>query len=205
MIEKIESQYETAEQQKGAALLGMWIFIGTEILFFGGLFLSYTYYRVRYPQVLEQVGPQFNVALGTINTAILLTSSYFMAMAIHSIENARQRAATRYLAATVGLGLIFLAFKAREYIEDSTTLIASGPDERVMRLFFWLYYVMTGLHALHVTIGVGVISWILRRTVRGDFSSAYSTPMEVTGLYWHFVDVVWIFLYPLLYLIGRHS
>lgn len=208
----MNEQFESLEQQRSAATLGIWGFLATEVLFFGGLFLAYSFYRFTYPEEVAEVGRRLNITIGTINTAVLLTSSYFMALAVGEIENGNARQAARRLLVTIGLGVAFLLLKGGEYYDDvqrhlvpDERFFAQGPGSHAMKLFMWLYFLMTGLHALHVTIGVIAISVILWRTRRGDYSARWSTPVEVVGLYWHFVDLVWIFLYPLLYLIGRSS
>jgi cytochrome c oxidase subunit 3 len=206
----VESQFEDAIQQKESAILGMWVFLATEVLFFGGLFLTYAFYRSAYPGIFSRAGKELDVIIGTINTAVLLTSSYFVAMAVEAAERGRIKATSRYLAGSVGLGLIFLALKAKEYAEDfhkhlvpDQTFFRTGPDAPVMKLFFSIYFVMTALHAVHVTIGVGVLGTIYRRTQAGRYSAQDHNAVEIAGLYWHFVDLIWIFLYPLLYLMGR--
>jgi cytochrome c oxidase subunit 3 len=187
------------EQQADTASLGMWLFLGSEVLFFGGLFLAYAVYRISYPEIFQEAGKNLNLTIGTINTAILLISSYFMALAVHAAKTDRSRRAVVFLALTLGLGTAFLGLKAYEYADDIAQRIF--PNSSMMD---FIYYVMTGVHALHLTIGLGAVLVILVRTRRGDFSSDYYAPIEVTGLYWHFVDVIWIFLYPLLYLMDRH-
>lgn len=205
-------QFNTMEQQQEAASLGMWLFLATEVLFFGGLFLAYTVYRVTYPEAFALAGRALNITIGTINTAVLLLSSYFMALAVHAAQMNRSKRSASYLAITWSLGAIFLCLKAYEYYDDierhivpSSSIAFTGPHPEVARMLYFIYYAMTGLHALHLTIGLGVIAYILMRTLREEFSSEYHSPIEVAGLYWHFIDIVWIFLYPLLYLMDRQS
>ena len=205
-------QFDNLKQQQEAATLGMWIFLATEVLFFGGLLLTYLVYRTSYTTDFEQAGKEFNLTIGTVNTAVLLTSSYFMALAVHAARTDRSRIAARYLALTWGLGFIFLGLKAYEYYDDIIRHVVPGlpldywtTSSEAASLLYFIYYAMTGLHALHLTIGLGVIGVIFLRTRRNEFSNTYYAPIELTGLYWHFVDVVWIFLYPLLYLMDRHS
>ena len=157
-------------------------------------------------------GKALNITVGTVNTALLLTSSYSMALAVQAVRTDRGRRAAGFLAATLSLGLLFMGFKAYEYYDDIQRHLVpglsvgySGVHPEVARMLYFIYYAMTGLHALHVTIGLGLITTLLIRSLRGEFSRRYYTPVEVSGLYWHFVDVVWIFLYPLLYLMDRHS
>ncbi len=190
----------------------MWLFLATEVLFFGGLFLAYTVYRVTYPEIFEQAGKALNITIGTVNTAILLLSSYFMALAVRFAQTNRAKKSAALLAATWVLGATFLGFKAYEYYDDIRRHIVpgssvgySGPHPEVARMLYFIYYAMTGLHAFHLLVGLGVIAVIFLRTLRGEFSREYYAPIEVAGLYWHFIDVVWIFLYPLLYLMDRHS
>jgi cytochrome c oxidase subunit 3 len=208
--EALKVQFDDMEQQKEAASLGIWIFLATEVLFFGALFMGYTVYRLTYPELFAKAGKELNITIGTLNTVILLTSSYFMALAVHSIqktaeENQSRRCAT-YLWITWILGFSFLALKGYEYYDDiEKHLIPGATDSPEASLLYFIYYAMTGLHATHLTIGLGVVAVMAIRTMRGEFSSDYHTPVEVTGLYWHFVDIVWIFLYPLLYLMDRHS
>lgn len=204
-MSELQVQFDDLEQQSETATLGMWTFLATEVLFFGGLFLAYTVYRVTYPTVFSQAGKGLNVTIGTINTAILLTSSYSMALAVHAIQEGKTRASAFGLLATWLLGLIFLGLKAYEYYDDAQKHLMQNAGVSPTRLFYLIYYGMTGLHAIHVTIGLAVIAVMARRTFQGRYSNVYSTPIEVTGLYWHFVDLIWIFLYPLLYLMDRHS
>jgi cytochrome c oxidase subunit 3 len=208
----LEMQYEDLNQQSQAATLGMWLFLATEVLFFGGLFLAYIVYRVSYPTVFAKAGKELNLNIGTTNTAILLTSSYLMALSVHAIQANHKRKTASFLAGTWILGVIFLCLKAYEYYDDiekrlvpGNSIHYIGPNPEIARLFYFIYYSMTGLHALHLSIGLGIIAVMFCKTLKNEFSSQYYNPIEVTGLYWHFVDVIWIFLYPLLYLLDRHS
>jgi cytochrome c oxidase subunit 3 len=197
-------QYADPAQQEETATLGMWVFLATEVLFFGGLFLSYVIYRVTYPEIFVQAGSTLNITIGTINTGVLLLSSYCMALAVAAIKANLSKRAAFFLGSTWTLGLTFLLLKAYEYSDDIrknlTPSYAVGPA----KIFYFIYYAMTGLHALHLTIGLGVVSILFFRTLRKQYSRAYFTPIEVGALYWHFIDIIWIFLYPLLYLMGRH-
>ena len=204
--------YQNIEQKKHAAEVGMWIFLATEVLFFGGMFLVYTVYRVTYPAAFIAVSRELNFACGTLNTAILLTSSLTMALAVRAAKLGERKHLTRFLAGTLVFGLCFMAVKAYEYRDDIEKHLVFGPSSRFQgpragpeALLLFLYYTMTAIHALHLTIGIGLVTWVLAKARRGDFSSSHHDPVVITGLYWHFVDVVWVFLYPLLYLIGRHS
>jgi cytochrome c oxidase subunit 3 len=204
----LAEQFDSLEQQEQTATLGMWVFIATEILLFGGLFTAYVIYRTTYPHQFAVAGEHSNVLLGTVNTAILLTSSFFMACAVYSTRLDRQWRTVGYLSCTLVLALAFLALKGLEYSEHISEGLFPGKSFRTdlspqVELFFWLYFVMTGLHALHVFIGFCVLSVIALMTLAGKFSREYSNPLEVSGLYWHFVDIVWVFLYPLFYLIHK--
>lgn len=206
----IAEQFEDADQQYEASQLGMWTFLATEVLFFGGLFLTYALYRHFYPEAFAAGSRETNVFFGTLNTALLLTSSLTMALAVHAARLGQAKAVVRQLCVTLLLAVGFLVVKGFEYHEDFVKHLVPGEGFNPalparVQLFFWLYWVMTGLHALHVTVGVGVLFAVMLMARRGRFTSRYFTPVEVSGLYWHFVDLVWIFLYPLLYLIDRHS
>ena len=206
----LAEQFDDMPQQREAATLGMWTFLATEILFFGGMFLSYILYRHAYPAAFAQASRHTILLYGTLNTAVLLTSSLTMALAVNAAQQNKSKFLTRYLLLTVFLGCCFLGVKALEYHQDIREHLWPGryfapalPNQA--QIFWFLYWAMTGLHALHVTVGVGllgIIAWMARR---GSFSDSYHTPVEISGLYWHFVDIVWIYLYPLLYLINRYS
>jgi cytochrome c oxidase subunit 3 len=207
----LQHQFESLEQQKEASTLGMWVFLVTEILFFGGLFLAYTIYRWQNARGFALASHHMNILLGTVNTVVLIGSSLTMAMAVHSAAKGRRKPLMGYLAATMTLGAAFLGIKAVEYTEHIRHHLLPGPafrypgaDARPAEIFFSLYFAMTGLHALHMVIGIGLLAVLLRLARRGRFTAEYSAPVEMSGLYWHFVDIVWIFLFPLLYLIGRH-
>lgn len=205
----LREQFDTAEQQREASRLGIWAFLATEIMFFGGLFVAYIVYRHAFPHDFAAASRHTNVLYGTINTAILLTSSLSMALAVRAAERGESKAVVRNVAMTILLAAAFLGVKALEYTEDFREHLVPGPSFLLpgnprQELFFYFYWAMTGLHALHVLIGIGALSTIAVMAARGRFSAQYNTPVEVTGLYWHFVDIVWIYLYPLLYLIGRH-
>jgi cytochrome c oxidase subunit 3 len=193
-------------QQREAAELCMWTFLATEILFFGGLFFAYATYRHAYPEGFAAGAAETDVLFGTINTLLLLTSSLTMALAVGAAEHNHRRAIIRYLATTLFFGLAFLGIKAVEYHDDFTRALVPGPNftsdlPPSAELFFVLYWAMTGLHALHVIVGLGIITVIAWHARNGRYTASYFHPVEIAGLYWHFVDVVWIFLYPLLYLI----
>jgi cytochrome c oxidase subunit 3 len=207
----VAHQFDSAEQQKESATLGMWLFLVQEILFFGGLFMTYLLYRWRDPTAFAAGSHELDILLGGFNTVVLIGSSLTMAMAVHSAQTDRQKALVRWLVATGTLGLVFLVVKYFEYsakwhhhLIPGANFHFEGPVGARAQMFFSLYFAMTGMHALHMIIGIGVLVWILRRSLRGEFGAGYYNPVEIFGLYWHFVDIVWIFLFPLLYLIGRH-
>ena len=203
--------FEDLGQQSEAATLGMWVFLVTEVLFFGGLFTAYSIYRAWYPEAFAVASHELDITLGTINTAVLITSSLTMALAVHSAQLGERTKLLIFLVLTMVLGAAFLGIKSVEYYEKFVEHHIPGPnfqfEEKYFRhaqIFFSLYFVMTGLHALHMIIGLGVMTWMLIWSWNGTITLEYSNPIEVSGLYWHFVDIVWIFLFPLLYLIGRH-
>ena len=204
-------QFDDVEQQRDAATLGMWVFLVTEVMFFGGMFTAYVVYRSLFPAAFGHASNHLDVRLGTTNTAVLITSSLTMALAVYAAEIGRRRALLWSLAATMALGSTFLCIKFYEYahkfhegLVPGPAFTYAGPDAKQAELFFSVYFVMTGVHALHMVIGVGLLTWLVLGARRGRFGPTYNTPVELCGLYWHFVDVVWIFLFPLLYLIGRH-
>jgi cytochrome c oxidase subunit 3 len=206
----LQEQFEELPQQKEAVTLGMWAFLATEVLFFGAMFMSYITYRHAYPHAFAEASHHTIVLFGTINTAILLTSSLTVALAVHAVRENNIKWLFRFLVVTVLFGLAFLAVKGLEYRADLNENLWPGPHFRPelppqAQIFWFLYWVMTGVHALHVTVGVVLLSIMARMTSRRKFSDAYYNPVEVSALYWHFVDIIWIFLYPLLYLIQRYS
>lgn len=218
---RLEEQFEDLEQQHEVAALGMWVFLATEVMFFGALFLGLGVYRFLYPEAFEKASEKLNWIIGGINTLVLLVSSLFMALAVHSAQVGKRRQLIVFLALTALLGVGFLCFKGLEYYIDYRENLIPGwrfePEEWVARdglsaeqvpqvkLFLLFYWIMTGTHALHVTIGIGLVLTMLVLAWRGHFSPAYYSPVDVTGLYWHFVDTVWIFLLPMLYLLGTHT
>jgi cytochrome c oxidase subunit III len=204
-------QFDDVEQQYEAASLGMWAFLLTEIMFFGGLFTGYAVYRAAYPAGFAEGSHHLDIVLGGINTAVLICSSLTMALAVHSAQLGERRTLTHFLLLTMLLGLVFLGIKGVEYahkfgehLVPGSGFVAEGPYAPQVQLFFGFYFSMTGMHALHMVIGIGILAVLAWQAGRGYFSPAYFTPVELTGLYWHFVDIVWIFLFPLLYLLGRH-
>jgi cytochrome c oxidase subunit 3 len=208
----LREQFDTAEQQKDASVLAMWIFLVTEVMFFGGMFLAYTAYRSFYPDVFGAASRTLSATVGAVNTAVLLTSSYTMVLAVRAAQLGRRRALIVFLILTMLLGAVFLGVKAYEWHEKFVEHHVPGPSFHLegeplqgqAQLFFSLYFAMTGLHALHMVVGFGIMLVMAWRAWLGHFSAQYYTPVDVAGLYWHFVDVIWIFLFPLLYLIDRH-
>lgn len=197
-----------AEQQFDSAKLGMWLFLVTEILFFGGLFAAYIIFRVLHPELFIKASTQLDTVMGTVNTAILITSSLTMVLAIREIQLNRPKTSIMYMWFTILCACGFLVVKYFEYthkfhmgIFPGGNYTFGGIDDPLASIFFSIYYMMTGLHTIHVIIGIGLILWQIHRTQKGAYSSSYYNPIEITGLYWHLVDVIWIFLFPLLYLI----
>jgi cytochrome c oxidase subunit 3 len=241
---ELSGQFHTLEQQKETATLGMWTFLITEILFFGGLFLTYTINRHTYAQVFAISSRTIVLKWGAINTVVLIGSSLTMAMSVWSAQVGKKKLVTIFLLLTLILGTVFLGIKAVEYHDKYVEHHIPGAsfdmyyctnnpgacglsdgdlarektelkdlEEKVggpvavnahSQLFFSLYFGMTGLHALHMIIGAGLLLWLIVESMKGRFTPQYNTPVENIGLYWHFVDIVWIYLFPLLYLIDRH-
>ena len=188
----------------------MWLFLGTEVMFFGGMFLGYCVYRLAYPASFAEASRQLDIVLGGINTAILLTSSLTMAMAVHSAQQGRTRRLVGFLILTTVLGMTFLGIKSFEYYQKFEEQFVPGrhfvfhsATPGHAELFFSFYFAMTGMHALHMIIGIVLMVVLMVRALRGRFSREYYAPVDMTGLYWHFVDIVWVFLFPLLYLVDR--
>ena len=205
-------QFDDLDQQRDAATLGMWTFLVTEILFFGGLFTVYMVYRTWYPEAFAAASHELIIWAGTTNTAVLITSSLTMALAVHAAQTGNRHLLIMLLIATIALGFVFLGIKGFEYYTEwvehhvpGLNYDFEGEYYRNAQIFFSLYFLMTGLHALHMIIGIGIMSFMLWWSVRGVITAEYYNPIEIAGLYWHFVDIVWIFLFPLLYLIGRHT
>ncbi len=206
----VAEQFDDLGQQRDAAKLGMWVFLATEVLFFGGLFLSYTVYRYLYPETFAAASRHTEVLLGGANTAILLFSSTLMALAVRAAQLGQRRPLVWSLLGTASLGILFMGVKALEYYKDYTEHLLPGThfvwheaNPGVAELFFWLYYAMTGLHAIHVTVGIVLILLLAWLAHRGKFTGGDYMTVELVGLYWHFVDIVWVFLFPMLYLAGH--
>lgn len=236
-------QFNTLEQQKDTASLGMWIFLVTEVMFFGGIMLAYAINRHTYFHAFAVGSNTLSIQLGTINTGVLLASSFTMAMAVWSAQTGKQKLIPMFLTLTILLGFIFFGVKYVEYAQKfhhhlvpgrnfDITYCVNNPEkcedidakdlnierneiEEAMQadpdlnahaqLYYSAYFGMTGLHALHMVIGAGLLIWLLRGSLAGRFTPEWNTPVDIVGLYWHFVDIVWIYLFPLLYLIDRHK
>ena len=235
-------QFKTLEQQKDTATLGMWIFLVTEVMFFGGIMLAYTINRHTYFTAFAMGSNTLSLPLGTINTIVLLASSFTMAMGVWSAQTGKQKLLPMFLSLTILLGFIFFGVKYVEYAqkfhhhlvpgrnfdiaycvktgkcddisaedlekerEELTRAQAADPDLNAhAQLYYSAYFGMTGLHALHMVIGAGLLFWLLHGSLKRLYTPEWNTPVDIVGLYWHFVDIVWIYLFPLLYLIDRHK
>lgn len=223
----VAEQFDDLDQQRTAKSFGMWIFLVTEMMLFGGLFLAYFRYRIAYPQAFDLGGRQTDFWLGSINTVVLLTSSLTMALAVNAGAEGRRWRLPLCLLATMALGSLFLVIKGYEYHEDYTKSLVPGihfsvgsrvkqpvpglnttsPDRQQENaaLFFTLYFFMTGLHAIHLTVGICLVGLAIVLAMNGRLPGDRSSMVELTGLYWHLIDIVWVFLYPMFYLIGRHG
>jgi len=231
----LQHHFDTMPQQKEAAVIGMWVFLLTEILFFGGLFVAYMIYRIWYFDAFAEASRSLSLFWGGLNTAVLIGSSLTMAMAVRGAQTNKRKATVNWLILTMLLGTVFLGVKVIEYADKFEHHHVPGPNfvwaheaapgaegaaaesghrqlsltpdqlQRTTQIYFSLYFTMTGLHALHMIIGIGLMSVITWMAWKGRFDEQYYTPVELSGLYWHFVDIVWIFLFPLLYLVERHQ
>ena len=230
----LQHHFTTMSQQREAVTLGMWVFLLTEVLFFGGLFITYTLYRIWYYDAFALASKSIEILPGLINTVVLIGSSLTMALSVRSAQTNQRKATVNWLLATIVLGSVFLGIKVYEYslkfehhhVPGATfdffsheeaagggeheaagaSVHTMGREElqRTTQLFFSLYFTMTGLHALHMIVGIVILFIIAWQAHKGRFDEEYHAPVEMTGLYWHFVDIVWIFLFPLLYLVERH-
>ncbi len=207
----LKEQFDDLEQQHHADSLGMWIFLATEVLFFGGLFMAYIVYRWRYPLIFDTASNHMHVGIGTTNTIVLLVSSFTMAMGVHFAQTGRRWWLVTCLALTAALGSVFLGLKIWEWTLELHEGLFPGAGFRypevhanVAQIFTWLYFTMTGLHGLHLSIGVVIVALVTVQAARGVYTPESHPTVEILGLYWHYVDIVWIFLYPLIYLGGRH-
>ena len=206
----VAEQYDDALQQRESATLGMWLFLATEIMFFGVLFAGYTVCRVLYPAGFAEASRHTDMLLGTIETAVLLISSSLIALALRAIKLDQWRAAVWLMSGTAALGIAFLVMHGFEYHAEYTEQLIPGinfsqpgPNAHAVELFFCLYYFITGFHSVHVIVGVGLIATLAVRVARGAFGPQHYTRLELTALYWHLVDIVWVFVYPVIYLVGR--
>jgi cytochrome c oxidase subunit 3 len=221
----LQHHFTSLEQQREASSLGMWVFIAQEVLFFGGLFAAYTVYRSMYPDAFSAGSHHLSWKVGFFNTLVLIGSSLTMALGVYSAASGKKNRVVGFILATVLLGSVFLGVKYFEYGGkirpclgdgahagclvpgarfDASALHVTGPPAGQVQIFFSLYFGMTGLHALHMIVGIPILLTIAYFAWRGRYGPAYHTPVEIVGLYWHFVDIIWIFLFPLLYLIGTH-
>jgi cytochrome c oxidase subunit III len=217
----LEEHFRDFEHQTETARLGIWLFLATEVMFFGALFLALGVYRYQFTEAFEHASGRLNWQIGAINTLVLLLSSLTMVLAVHYATFGERRRLILYLFLTAALGTLFLVFKGIEYYIDYRDNLIPGwrfePSEWIgegrltvdqvpqVQLFLMMYFIMTGIHAVHLTIGIVIVLILAALAVRGRFTNRYYMPIDVTGLYWHFVDVVWIFLLPLLYLMGTHT
>ncbi len=213
----LQHHFADMEQQKETSTLGMWMFLLTEVMFFGGLFCAYLVYRATYYHAFVEGSQKMNITLGAVNTAVLICSSLSMALGVRAAQTGKTKLMIVLLLITILFGFGFLGIKAVEYHEHWTNHEFPGPnfhfetgdpahpatDPLHTEIYFSLYWAMTGLHATHMVVGVILVGWIVLVGLRGAFSPEYYNPVEVVGLYWHFVDLVWIYLFPLLYLISK--
>jgi cytochrome c oxidase subunit III len=211
----LQHHFEDMGQQHESGTLGMWLFLVTEVMFFGPLFFAYALFRFGWlgpgwTEAWIAASHHQSIKLGLTNTIVLILSSLTVAMGVYFSQTNKKNMLVLMLVLTLILGATFLGIKAVEYYDHWEHHLVPGAGfqfhdapglEKQAEMFFFVYFCMTGLHAFHMIIGIGIFIWLLRRAMRGDFSSEYYVPVEVGGLYWHFVDIVWIFLFPLLYLI----
>ena len=216
---ELRHHFADVEQQRDAASLGMWLFLATEIMFFGGMFCAYLVYRYWHFHEFAAGSRSLDIYLGTINTAVLICSSLTVALGVRAAQMGKQKLLVVYLLLTLVFGLAFLGIKGKEWYDkykehhipgasfNADDIVKEYPqipiNQQSEQTYFSLYFAMTGLHALHMVIGVGLFSVIAYLAMKGRYNSHYYTPVENAGLYWHFVDIVWIYLFPLLYLIDR--
>jgi cytochrome c oxidase subunit 3 len=208
---ELRHHFDDAAQQFDSSTLGMWVFLITEIMFFGGMFASYTIYRNMYPAAFASTSQFMDVTLGATNTAVLIFSSFTMVMAVRSAQLGLKKPLIWFLIATMVLGVAFLFIKGIEYHTKYVEHHIPGPGfhyedpqfQHQAQILFFLYFAMTGLHAIHMIVGLGLVGTLVVMAARDRFTPEWYTPVDIIGLYWHFVDIVWIFLFPLLYLIGH--
>ena len=215
----LQHHFANMDQQQNAVSLGMWVFLATEIMFFGGMFCAYLVYRNAYPNEFAAGSRSIDLILGTVNTAVLICSSLTVALSVRAAQMGKRTLLVGLLILTILFGLVFLGIKGVEWYAkykehhvpgasfDASDIMRDYPqiaiDQPHEQIFFSLYFAMTGLHALHMIIGVGIFIWLTYTAWKGRYGPGYYAPVEISGLYWHFVDIVWIYLFPLLYLIDR--
>ena len=207
----VAHQFENASQAHEAVTLGMWAFLITEVMFFGGLFAAYAIYRTEYPLAFSEGSHMLDIRLGGFNTVVLILSSLTMALAVRCSQLGKMIGSLFFMIATLGLGTVFLGVKAVEYstkfehhLVPGHHFAPHGVTHFGLEIYYSLYFAMTGMHAVHMIIGAVVLMVLIGMTAKGKINPSYNSPIEIFGLYWHFVDIVWIFLFPLLYLLGRH-
>jgi cytochrome c oxidase subunit 3 len=208
---RLQHHFDSLEQQLYASTFGMWVFLVTEVLFFGGMFMAYILYRIWYPDMFVAASHHLSIPLGTFNTAVLIGSSLTMAYAVNAAQRgAKPREQVMWLVGTMILGAIFLGVKVIEYADKFGHHLVPGSNfhfdkpefQQTAQIYYSLYFSLTGLHATHMIVGMVIMAIIARMAAKGEFTPEWYTPVEIMGLYWHFVDLIWIFLFPLLYLIG---
>ena len=203
----VAHHFQDAHQEFESAKIGMWAFIAQEILFFSGIFVAYAIFRFLYPEMFLEGASHLDWKMGFINTLVLITSSFTMVMGVRSAQTNQKKACVNYLLITFVLAGVFMVVKYFEYMAKihygflPANLFTGVGIHDTLHIFYGIYFVATGLHGLHVIIGMGLLLWLVIRARRGEFYEDYFTPVEMVGLYWHLVDIVWIFLFPLLYLI----
>ncbi|RAP33764.1 cytochrome C oxidase subunit III [Candidatus Marinamargulisbacteria bacterium SCGC AG-439-L15] len=204
---EVAHHFDTAEQEFDAAKIGMWAFIGQEILFFSALFVAYAVFRFYNPEMFADASAHLSWKMGFFNTLVLIFSSFTMVMAVRSAQLSKIKHAINYLITTLTCGGLFLVVKYFEYMEKihhgylPAKFFSATSQYDTLHIFYGIYFVATGLHAIHILIGLGLLIWLIIRAKKGHFHADYFTPVEMVGLYWHLVDIIWIFLFPLLYLI----
>ncbi|XXF76906.1 cytochrome c oxidase subunit 3 family protein [Myxococcaceae bacterium GXIMD 01537] len=205
---QLAAHFASLEVQNHAARLGMWLFLATEILLFAGLFVAYATYRYLFPHAFAEASRQLDLTLGTINTVVLITSSFTAAMAVHYAKEGKNKLVVLMFVLTIAMAAGFLVIKGFEYHHKFEVGQLPGRyytydklTEPGSAMYFTVYFLATGLHAFHVTIGMGILLWMTLRAMKNEFGHAHYTPVELSSMYWHLVDLVWIFLFPLLYLI----
>jgi cytochrome c oxidase subunit III len=206
---RLQHHFHTLNQQFEASKIGMWLFLVTEVLLFGGLFTAYALLQWKYPEAFMSAHHHLNRVMGAANTVVLLISSFTMVMAVWAAQTDRKKLLVIFLALTIMCAGVFMVVKYFEYshkfhegLLPGAYYAYQGPHHPLEHLFFSCYFMMTGIHGIHVLGGIGVLTWLLIRARRGDFTSSYYTPVDLAGLYWHLVDLIWIYLFPLMYLIS---